>query len=290
MIIEQKERTISNSQSPIQFSLPPTGHWKVWYRYLTIAGTNVLNTGNVCSTCCCYFEYLPGDKKDNIAIAEEFSETLNAGLNSLDDKTLQQAEILIPDGDYFVLLCTIKPKEVFVGDENDYFSKERKALWDVFNDEESYQEGPNISYYRLQVKKIIDHRHKILLVETLVPIISSQDLNKERVRFYQEQYRQGVIPTAFSIAIWDQKAPDAYGSNNTMHPNYDPDVRGHELLAHYIIDGHHKIYAASLEGKEITLLTYIRKDNYFGTQITQEEIAFLANPPKIQNLLVPQGC
>lgn len=274
MILEQKECTIAHSQSPLQFSLPKpdSGPWKVWYRYLTIDGTNVFNTGNVCSTCCCYFEYLPGDKQSNIAIAEQFSETLNAGLRSLDSKTLQQAEMLIPDGDYFVLLYTIKPKEVFFGDENDYFSNEKKTLWDVFNDEESIDpEDPKTSYYRLQTKKIIDDGFKSLLVECLVPMISSQDLNKERVRFYQEQYRQGIISTAFSVAIWDKKAPDS-------HPNYNPDVRGHDLLAHYIIDGHHKVYAAALEDKEITLLTYVRKDNYFGTQIAQEEIDVLAKP------------
>ena len=279
MIIEQKESTVINSKSPLQFSLPKTSsvYGDAWFRYLTIDGKNIFNTGNICGTCCCYFEYLPGDKKDNFAIAQEFSAALNAGINSLDSKILQQAEMLIPDGDYFVLLSTIKPKEVVFGDDNDYFSNEQMAYWP------GNSSDPHISYYRLQTKKNLrmfsaNAGYEELFVECLVPMVLPQDLNKERVHFYQEQFRQGIVPTAFSVAIWDNKAPAC--SFDEDHPHYDPDVAEHQLLTHYIIDGHHKVYAAALENKEITLLTYIRKDNYFGIHVKQEQIDSLAKPSK----------
>ncbi len=267
MIIDHTERTVSNSNSPIQFTLPKSENssWPYWYRYLEINGKKAFETGNICGTCNGFFRRLPGEKKYNIAIAQQLSESLNTGLNSLNTHILQQAEMLVPNGEYYVFLKNIKPQICKSGNEIDFFHHE------LTNKERMHPNNPNTFYFRLPSLKytsafIYDlsiptynmkyEKKTHMLLESLVPLISYELLDNSRIDYYRKKLRSGETPTVFALGIWDKLTC----LNNDTIDMYD-------FLANYIIDGHHKAYAAALENKSISLLTYVKKDNLVNERI-----------------------
>ncbi len=76
-------------------------------------------------------------------------------------------------------------------------------------------------------------------------------LDKTRLEYYENEISKGTIPTAICLTVLDIKAPAVW--NNNEQPQF---VR-HWCLAHYILDGHHKLYAAAKAGKPINLLSFL---------------------------------
>jgi hypothetical protein len=73
-------------------------------------------------------------------------------------------------------------------------------------------------------------------------------LNPSRIETYERSLQGGQAPTAISISVLDVKGPASGGTD-------------HWCMAHFILDGHHKIAAAGREQKEITLLAFIAVDH-----------------------------
>ena len=68
----------------------------------------------------------------------------------------------------------------------------------------------------------------------------------ETIRSYETLIGQQTIPTALAVSVLDVKGPTDWGG--------DPEVTEHWCLAHYLLDGHHKTYAASDVQANITLV------------------------------------
>jgi len=57
----------------------------------------------------------------------------------------------------------------------------------------------------------------------------------------------GAMPTAVALSVLDVKGPAMCGVD-------------HWCLAHYLLDGHHKVAAAASAGRPLTIITFLATD------------------------------
>ena len=245
-IVSTNDIEISDSKTIVSFDKKGGGDWKVWNRFISIDGKPAYEIGNVCGTCSFYFERLEGANKsinpDNLV------ELLNSGLTHLDKDIVESVSAIIPNGKYKVLLMTIYPKVVDLGKENDYFAKEQVDLWgmDKFY---GMPHNPKIRYYRGTDQFIKD---KERVFEFIIPIFPQSWLDNTRIDDYKQTIIKGNIPTAVALSVLDVKSPSDWDDN--------VEITSHWCLAHYILDGHHKIFAANELNRPINLLTFLALD------------------------------
>jgi hypothetical protein len=72
-------------------------------------------------------------------------------------------------------------------------------------------------------------------------------LDQKRVGEFQAQIKAGGRPTALALSMLYKKQP--------AHWEGEPRVTVHHCLAHYLIDGHHKVFAASQLGRPIGVMS-----------------------------------
>lgn len=243
------------STSPLSFETTGDTSWPVWDRFVAVNGQNIYHIGNVCGTCSFFFEKLV-DFKYSIN-PKEAIDKLNLGLSSIDDKTIETISIIIPSGFYEISLLNIHPKLVEVGQDGDYFTKEQVDLWGTAGYYDGHPHSPKANYYRGTDKEIGNERK---LFEFFIPLSSSKYLNPSRVEFYKDQILKGNKPTAISLTVLDIKEPAIW-----LDGGVKPEFTSHWCVAHYIIDGHHKIKAASELNSDIHLLSFLAKDKGIST-------------------------
>jgi hypothetical protein len=243
MLIDSSQLTVTDSESILGFETEGGGSWKVWDRYLTIDGKKAFHIGNVCGTCSFFFERLEGANQS--INAPDAIEKLNSGLGSLDPSVVKALSCIIPDGVYGVLFQRVYPTLVQPGAKDDYFGKEQVALWGI----EPFwgmPHFPKTEYYRLMTKTI---KKDCGLFEFLVPTFPHNWLNEQRLADYRTDLNKGVQPTSVAISVLDVKGPADWDG--------EPEVTSHWCLAQYLIDGHHKVYAASRSNRPLTLISFL---------------------------------
>lgn len=178
---------------------------------------------------------------------ERLVQHFKQGFQSWISDLLREVSFILPNGDYEVSLMEIKPKLVELGTEGDYFSNEQIQVWgiDGFWGLPHY---PKIKYYRSLTKELTN-RSKIF--EFIVPTFPVNWLADDTVDKYKSLISDGSRPTALCLSVLDIKEPADYG-DNTDHPE-------HWCLTHYVVDGHHKIFSASLLNKPITIISFLAK-------------------------------
>lgn len=142
-------------------------------------------------------------------------------------------------------MLEVNPHKVSLGSGSDYFSNEQIKLWGVdgFWNLPHY---PKIEYYKSLVK---DFGEKRKLFEFIVPMHPENWLKAEEIDSYKARIKSGQKPTALSVSVLDVKQPATWDG--------EPDVTEHWCLAHYLLDGHHKMFAASVENRPITMLSFL---------------------------------
>lgn len=247
-ILQTEYIEITDSKTIVSFDKKGGGAWEVWHRLISIDGKPAYEIGNICNTCSYYFERLEGANQsihpDNLV------ELLNSGLSQLDSKIIKSVSSIIPNGKYKVVLMTVYPKIVDLGKDNDYFAKEQVDLWGI-DGFYGLPHNPKIRYYRGTDQKIKD---KEKVFEFIIPIFPQTWLDKSRIDFYKEKISNGNVPTAISLSVLDIKAPAVWNDDK------EPEITGHWCIAHYILDGHHKLFAANELDKPINLLTFLAID------------------------------
>lgn len=73
-------------------------------------------------------------------------------------------------------------------------------------------------------------------------------LNEERVAEYQASLSANAKPTILTLSVLDEKVAEEADEQS---------IWDHTCLAHYIVDGHHKAYAAAKSGRPITALSFV---------------------------------
>jgi hypothetical protein len=237
---------IENSKSPITFEAQGGGNWKVWDRFLCIEGKQAFHIGNICGTCSFFFERLYGANQK--ISAREVSVALRQGLQSLDSDAVLKLQQLLPVGKFTPVLWHWKPSLVTPGLPADYFVKEQIDLWGV-DGFWGLPHNPMTEYYRTPKARLDKDAG---LFHFGIPIYPHRWLKRETLDFYRNQFGSQVTPTAVSISVLDVKQPTDWKDS--------PEFNKHFCFAHYLIDGHHKTYAAASSGSAGTLLSFVAHD------------------------------
>ena len=243
--MEFARTTISGSKSVLAFETTGGGSWEVWNRYISVEGKKAYEIGNVCGTCGFYFERMEGANRS--IHAADAIDALNRGLSSIDETAVGKLKEIVPDGPYVLVLGTVQPTLCKPGDETDYFSREQVDSWGV-DRFWGFPHNPKTEYYRLNTAKLSSDE---ILFEFLVPMFPRTWLDDARVEEYRSRFREGAQPTMVSLSVLDVKEP-----SDTLSET----IRAHWCLANYLIDGHHKAYAAALEQKPVSLLAFLTSE------------------------------
>ena len=243
VLIDTVHTNITSSNSILSFETEGSGDWDVWDRYLAIDGKRAFHIGNICGTCSFFFERMEGANQS--INPKEIVNALNKGVKSLDKELLNSLEIIIPDGKYLIILERALPKLTIPGSENDYFSNEQVQLWGV-DGFWGMPHFPKTEYYRLVTSKL---KNGVGFYEFLIPTFPHGWLDEERVEKYRKIISEGAEPTMVTLSILDVKEPADWDG--------EQDITSHHCMAHYLIDGHHKAYAAALENKPLTMLAFL---------------------------------
>jgi hypothetical protein len=262
-LVAARKVSSSTSVSRIGFATEGGGHWPKWDRFITLDGKKAYHIGNICGTCAFVFERLEG-ATDKLS-PKELSAQLRNGITDLEKHVLHTATTALPAGDYNALLINCVPRLVIPSKSGDYFFEEQAALWGV----DGFWGLPHYTkteYYRTGTMKM---PHGRALFEFVVPMFPSNYLHPDAIASYKTFLSQGIVPTALAISVLDVKQPANWDG--------EPEVTEHWCLSHYLLDGHHKFYAAYEAGKPISVLSFLAVDKGVST-IAQvaEAIQFLS--------------
>lgn len=242
LISQRVSLEITNSKSIITFETTGGCQWKVWDRYLCIDGKQAYHIGNICGTCSFFFERLGGANQK--VSAAKLNAELKLGISSIEKKLLNDLAQIIPNDEYIVSLFEVKPALVKLGSENDYFASEQVDLWGI-DGFWGLPHNPMIQYYRGTSKTVRSNG----IYEFIVPMFPQGWLDYDTVEEYMSRISLGNKPTAIALSILDVKEP-ADGYENK-------EITKHWCLTHYLIDGHHKIFAANESNESISLLSFL---------------------------------
>lgn len=240
--------TVENSASILAFESTGNEYYKKWDRFLTIEGKPAYHIGNTCGTCAFFFKRLEGANQS--ISPTEISDRLRQGLKYLDESLLVKIKAILPDGEYVASLLEVLPVRVTPGATSDYFSHEQLESWgsDGFWNLPHY---PRTEYYRARTKNLGEGRE---LFEFLIPMFPANWLKADECNAYEILIGSGGQPTALALSVLDIKQASESAVNE------------HWCLAHYLLDGHHKMYAASITGKPITLLSFLSLGESLATE------------------------
>jgi hypothetical protein len=150
---------------------------------------------------------------------------------------------------------------------DDYFSHEQVALWGI----DPFWGLPHYlktEYYRSLTRNIGNGK---ALFEFAIPMVSKHWLEKETWSWFTERINTAAKPTALAITILDVKGPADWDG--------DPAITEHWCLAHFLLDGHHKMYAASRANKPITLLSFLAVNECIASEDEIERTLQLLSSP-----------
>ncbi|HLL56622.1 MAG TPA: hypothetical protein VK359_01730 [Rubrobacteraceae bacterium] len=248
----------SGSRSVVSFEQPAHEGYAGWSRYLTLDGEKAYFIGGACDTCAFVFERMGGASR-NISPGEA-ANGLRRGLSKIEDAPISTISEFVPGGSYRVNLLQLSPTLVTPGTELDYFAHEQAALWgtDAFW---GLPHHPKTEYYRAASIPLGGSRR---LFEFVVPMFPKGWLSKKTLTSYADRLSNSERPTALAVSVLDVRGPTTREEG--------PEVTEHWCLSHYLLDGHHKTYAASQAEKPITLLSFLATAESMATEENVEQV------------------
>ena len=232
-------------ESRIDFATEGDGNFPVWYRFITVDGKRAHHLGNVCGTCPFIFQRIE-DAHYGVS-PQDLTDLLRTGVSKLEENVTQRVMEILPVGEYKILLLSCVPRYIAPSTQGDYFVEEQVEAWGPDTGDEGRTHDPKSEYYRTAT---IPFAPNSTLFEFIVPMFPNRSLRQETIDLYLSTLKPPAIPTALAVSILDLK--------EAVHANGDIGV--HWCLAHFLLDGHHKVYAASQAGKAINLLSFLALD------------------------------
>ncbi len=89
-------------------------------------------------------------------------------------------------------------------------------------------------------------------------------MSKKTLTSYANRLSNGERPTALAVSVLDVRGPTTREEG--------PEVTEHWCLSHYLLDGHHKTYAASQVERPITLLSFLATAESMATEENVEQV------------------
>jgi len=157
------------------------------------------------------------------------------------------------------------------GAPDDYFATEVVRLFGLEPPEYEKPQDPGTPYYRLgsdhelsvpysggEVRLGADFRYtypggvtKTLLTQIVMPLQDPTSLDRDRVEYWKSRSRAGYSLTAFAVSLLDNQSP-AVEKGDKDYP-----YKGQMLLTHCLLDGHHRVQAASETDSRVRILTLL---------------------------------
>ncbi|MEX0991741.1 MAG: hypothetical protein WD004_05670 [Actinomycetota bacterium] len=232
-----------------------------------------------CETCAFTFERV-GVPNPSALPVSVLRGRLRRGLESLDREVVEAYAEILPEGDYVVSLSDLRPKLVHPLDEDDYFANEGRALFGTEAPFYDLPATPRTPYYRADGERTFNPVGKMWGYNTdepwpqraasfvfLAPMNSISSLDPNTLAEYRSSAGRG---TAVALSVLDAKAP-VVGFD--ADPDYEVDA--HWCWTHYLLDGHHKTRATSLEGDSLSLLSFTALEEGVSTRADVEQLIAL---------------
>jgi hypothetical protein len=198
-----------------------TGPWNLLL-YLNLLGKPLYLIGNLCCTCQAMFQ---GVNYAQLPLTpQQLSHQLQTGISFVSRDIIDTVAAILPKGMYQIGLVTTKPVLVAGQKPPVYTGCQADYYWSG-----QYTEAPNHGEY-----------------EIILPIVPRSDINGNRVAYYKALYKDGREPTALAFSMYDYRV-----------------VRGEyytDILSHFLLDGHHKVMAASQLSRSVTILSFLWMD------------------------------
>jgi hypothetical protein len=227
--------------------------------YLTIGGETAYRVGyDVCDTCAYLFEKVRPANSLAKAIPQDEARTVADLLKDVEGVPkaagLELIGRIFAPGTYTVLLKRLTPRLVLPGAEDDYFAQEAVSTWGV-DPYFGVADSPRTPYYRLGTKPLDDvpyggRRLGVVLGVPLYPPTQKVMMKPSVVDTYQKALRTKMTrPTVLALGLVDDRGPAVWDS--------EPTFTRHLIVTLYILDGHHKTFAAADEQMPVQFLVFL---------------------------------
>lgn len=253
-LLAQTAKAFSHAHATIGFMTTASDGWAEWDRYITVNGQPAYYLGNVCGTCSFLFERLPGANA-GIEVGD-LTARLAVGIEDASAELIETLGQLMPGTSYLIVLLRLQPQLVRPFGPSDYFSLEQVQNEGGVDPFWNLPHYPKVPYYRVASRSGVPISPAGPYAEAfdfIVPMYPESLLDDSRIAFYENELRNGRAPTAIALSLLDVKQPERAEIS-------------HWCLAHYVVDGHHKLAAAARTQQELTLLAFIAVDRGVSTQ------------------------
>lgn len=226
-----------------------------WYHHLLVSGERVFQYGAPCGTCGVTFQKLSSaaDRLDDGEAAE-----LLGTLEALPGPEVLRALARVLDPvTYHPLVMEGRTERVAPGDARDYFATDAVRLFGLEPPDYERPLDPGTSYYRFGPSHTLERSgrlsgsHLALVTAVLMPLQDSDRLARDRVEYWKSRSAEGAPLTALAVGIIDGQAP----AMNSAEPDYP--YEEHFLLTNCIVDGHHRVQAATELGIPVRILSFV---------------------------------
>jgi hypothetical protein len=261
--------SLGTSAAPLRFAEGdrPAGGWR-GRRYLALDGRNAFELSFWCGTCPFLFERQEGANRT--VAAEGLDAVLGDGLAAIKPEVIDAVSALLPEGEYLPLLTELVPVLTFPASAGDYFAEEQVRTWGI----DSFwglPQYPRTPYYRAGTQPV---GSAAVLHEFAVPMVPPSWNKPARVSEHEAKLRGGAVPAALAVSILDicQPATDNLGAA-------DPGL-AHWCLAHFLLDGHHKMQAAARAGLPVRMISLLSVDHSLASRDDIADVARLLTAPE----------
>lgn len=218
---------------------------------LALHGVVVTHAHGWSSTMPALFGVLPGRMQPPLPVIQEVEAALNAGLDGVDPQVTTHLGALLPPGRYLVSLTYLRPRPVSSGDPGDYLSHELVTLCGArpgVHSTEPYYAGSSRETSEPGSGGVV---FRWLDRTVILPTQAASRLNPARLEHYRQVLRAGGRPTAVTLLT-------THTQNGMGIPIQTPPLGGIHLDMHHLLDGHHKMQAASECGMPLQTLVFLR--------------------------------
>jgi hypothetical protein len=273
-VIASERVLIPDHDSVVGFTRAPELGWN---RYLTIEGRPAYIIGGACDTCAFLFERQSGanQKVSSTLVRQQ----LRQGLRTADSTVVEAVSTLLPGGTCVALLQRVLPRLVYPRLDGDYFAHEQVELWGV-DPFFGLPNDPHVPYYRTRSADGVEP--SAAFFEFVIPMVPPTWLDRQTAQGYIGELMAGAEPTALAIAVLDVRGPAILDPD--VLESKPASILSHWCLAHYVLDGHHKMWAASEAQRPVTLLSFLSTEHGISTDEQIERcLELLADDPNTVN-------
>ncbi|MEZ5225776.1 MAG: hypothetical protein R2710_03620 [Acidimicrobiales bacterium] len=228
-------------------------------RLLSVSGAPAFELSYWCGTCPFLFQRLEGS--NGTQSIDELQTKLSDGLSGVDDAVIAAFEPLLPIGSYVPLLLEIQPTLTHPVKPGDYFAEEQDATWKSSSGFWGLPENPRTPYYRGDTRQLDEEN---TLFEFVVPMVPPNWNDRSKVEAHAKRLAISSQLTCVALSVLDVR--------QRAFADTPEEALIHWGLAHFLLDGHHKIEAAAAAGSRLQILSLLSIEHSLADDAAVERI------------------